>query len=75
MKRGLAGSFDDKLIEDLKALNRKYRVHIAGEGGEYESLVLDAPFYKKRIDLLETRNIWMKDHGIMKVVAAELREK
>ena len=67
--------FDEKMIEDLKALNRKYRVHIAGEGGEYESLVLDAPFYKKRIHLLKTRNIWMGDHGIMKVVGAELEEK
>jgi diphthine-ammonia ligase len=71
----LGRRFDDTLIEDLKALNRKYRVHIAGEGGEYESLVLDAPFYKKRIDLLATRNIWMGDHGIMKVVEAELGEK
>jgi ABC transporter with metal-binding/Fe-S-binding domain ATP-binding protein len=67
--------FDEKMIEDLKELNRKYRVHIAGEGGEYESLVLDAPFYKKRIHLLETRNLWMGDHGIMKVVRAELGEK
>ena len=71
----LGRRFDDLLIEDLKALNRKYRVHIAGEGGEYESLVLDAPFYKKRIDLLSIRNIWMGDHGIMKVVEAKLEKK
>lgn len=71
----LGRRFDEKMIEDLKALNRKYRVHIAGEGGEYETLVLDAPFYMKRIDLIETRNIWMGDHGIMKVVRAELAEK
>jgi predicted ATP pyrophosphatase (TIGR00289 family) len=71
----LGRSFDELMIEDLKTLNRKYRVHIAGEGGEYESLVLDAPFYKKRIYLLETRNLWMGDHGIMKVVRAELRKK
>lgn len=71
----LGRRFDEKLIEDLKELNRKYRVHIAGEGGEYESLVLDAPFYRKRIDLLKIRNIWKGDHGIMKVVAAQLNEK
>ncbi len=67
--------FDEKMIGDLKELNRKYRVHINGEGGEYESLVLDAPFYKKRIHLIEARNLWMGDHGIMKVVRAELGEK
>jgi len=71
----LGRRFDEKMIEDLKALNRKYRVHIAGEGGEYETLVLDAPFYMKRIDLIETNNIWMGDHGIMKVIKAELSEK
>jgi diphthine-ammonia ligase len=71
----LGRRFDEKMIEDLKALNRKYRVHIAGEGGEYETLVLDAPYYKKRIDLIETSNIWMGDHGVMKVIRAELSEK
>ncbi|MCZ7385830.1 MAG: TIGR00289 family protein [Candidatus Methanoperedens sp.] len=71
----LGRRFDEKMIKDLKALNRKYRVHIAGEGGEYETLVLDAPYYKKKIDLVETRNIWMGDHGVMKVIRAELSEK
>lgn len=71
----LGRRFDEKLLEDLKALNRKYRIHIMGEGGEYETLVLDAPFYKKRIYLLETSNVWMGDHGVMKVIRAELGEK
>ena len=68
----LGRRFDEKMIEDLKALNRKYRVHIAGEGGEYESLVLDAPFYRKRINLLKTCNLWKGDHGVMKVIQAIL---
>ncbi len=71
----LGRKFDEKLIEDLKALNRKYRVHIAGEGGEYETLVLDAPYYKKRINLIETEKVWMGDCGVMKVIKAELVEK
>ena len=68
----LGRRFDEKLIEDLKALNRKYKVHIAGEGGEYETLVLDAPYYIKRINLLETEVVWMRDCGVMKVIRAEL---
>jgi uncharacterized protein (TIGR00290 family) len=71
----LGRRFDERMIEDLKALNRKYRVHIAGEGGEYETLVLDAPYYKKRINLLETENMWRGDHGVMRVLRAELGEK
>ncbi len=71
----LGRRFDERMIEDLKALHRKYKVHIAGEGGEYETLVLDAPYYKKRINLIETEKAWMGDYGVMKVVRAELGEK
>ena len=35
----------NKLIE----LNKKIGFHIAGEGGEYESFVLNCPFFKKKI--------------------------
>ncbi|KCZ70666.1 metal-binding-domain/4Fe-4S-binding-domain containing ABC transporter, ATP-binding protein [Candidatus Methanoperedens nitroreducens] len=71
----LGRRFDETMLEDLKSLNRRYRVHIMGEGGEYETLVLDAPYYRKRINLLETGNIWMGDHGVMRVIKAELVEK
>lgn len=30
-------------------------VHVAGEGGEYESLVVDAPFFARRLNLDATR--------------------
>lgn len=71
----LGRRFDEKLINDLKELNRKYRVHLAGEGGEYETLVLDAPFYKKRVNLLETEKVWMGDSGVLKVIKAEFQDK
>ncbi len=71
----LGRRFDGKLVEDLKGLHREYRIHIMGEGGEYETLVLDAPYYKKRINLLETKNCWMGDHGMMKVIRAGLGKK
>ncbi len=35
----------------LQALNKKQGFNVAGEGGEYESLVLDAPNFKKRINV------------------------
>jgi diphthine-ammonia ligase len=71
----LGRRFDEKMIRELKVLNKKYRIHIMGEGGEYETLVLDAPFYKKRINVLSTEKIWLGDHGIMKVIKAELVDK
>ncbi len=40
-------------LEKLKRLNTKYGVHVAGEGGEFESLVLDCPLFKKKLILEE----------------------
>ena len=37
----------DKLVE----LNKLYKINIAGEGGEFESLVLDGPMFKKRVNI------------------------
>jgi len=36
---------DEDVLEKLREVERKYRINIAGEGGEYESFVLDAPFF------------------------------
>ncbi len=36
-------------IEKLKKLNKRLGLNIAGEGGEYESLVIDCPLFKKKI--------------------------
>jgi len=68
----LGRHFDKKLVADLKELNRKSRVHLAGEGGEYETLVLNAPYYDKKIKLIETKKVWMGDYGVLKVMDAEL---
>lgn len=66
---------DSKAIEELVDLNRKYQTSIVGEGGEYETLVLDAPFFNKRIRLLSTEKVWEGQSGYLQVKKAELAEK
>jgi len=44
---------DNEVLEELKKAYQKYKVHLAGEGGEFETLVLDGPIFKKRIILKE----------------------
>ena len=41
-------------VDKLVSLNISHGINIAGEGGEFESLVLDCPLFKRRIELLET---------------------
>jgi len=45
----LGARFDDDLIRRLKRVAATRRIHIAGEGGEYESLTLNAPCYSRPI--------------------------
>lgn len=42
-----------KTIEELKKLNKKYKLHLALEGGEAETLVIDCPLFKKRLKIIK----------------------
>ncbi|UZE92089.1 MAG: TIGR00289 family protein [Methanosarcinales archaeon] len=71
----LGRKIDRRTIEELKALKERYGIHIAGEGGEYESLVVDAPFFTKRIELVKTKKVWRDNYGTLNVLEAALAEK
>jgi len=45
----LGARFDAALIARLEKVAASYRINIAGEGGEYESLTLNAPFYSRPV--------------------------
>lgn len=45
----LGAHFDQHLIDRLKLISARRGIHLAGEGGEYESLTLNAPFYTRPI--------------------------
>ena len=71
----LGRKINQKTISDLIKLNKKYQISVVGEGGEYETLVLDAPFFKKRIQLVQTEKIWENHSGYLIVKKAKLVEK
>lgn len=41
---------DSNFIEKIKELRDKYKINPAGEGGEFESLVISCPLFKKKLD-------------------------
>ncbi len=71
----LGRKIDEGCLEDLKRLHAKFKVNISAEGGEYESLVLDAPFFRKRIEVVETERIWRGTSGYLLIRQAKLVEK
>lgn len=71
----LGRKIDQATISDLVELNKKYQVSLVGEGGEYETLVQDAPFFNKRIQLIETELIWENQSGCLLVKKAILADR
>ena len=65
----------EKTVEALMELKRKYGVSLVGEGGEYETLVLDAPFFRKRIKIVEAEEVWENQSGYFLVTEAKLVSK
>ncbi|HKM41749.1 MAG TPA: diphthine--ammonia ligase, partial [Methanocorpusculum sp.] len=45
----LGRKIDEKLIDVLLSVHKRRRIHLAGEGGEYESLVLNAPCFSSPV--------------------------
>jgi len=45
-KSWLSREINKEFIKDVKKLKDKYKIHPAGEGGEFETFVLDCPLFK-----------------------------
>jgi len=71
----LGRRIDASTIEDLLRLNKAYGVSIVGEGGEFETLVVDAPFYRKTIRILKAEKIWKGQSGHYQISKAQLENK
>ncbi|MBS3815361.1 MAG: TIGR00289 family protein [Hadesarchaea archaeon] len=72
-KNWLGRKLNEESLQDLKDLRNEYGINISGEGGEYETLVLNTPFFEnKRISIIETRSEWKSDSGKLIVEKAEI---
>ncbi len=56
-----------RFLKDAIELNKKYKIHIAGEGGEFESFVLNCPLFKYELkvksfkDFSTGENSWRRE--------------
>lgn len=61
--------------KELVKLRDRYGISIMGEGGEYESLTVDSPMHKKRLEIVSAENAMERNAGTMHVTGVALREK
>ena len=71
----LGRTIDREALAELKQYARRYRITLTGEGGEYETLVLDAPFFTRRIVIEESTEEYANYRGILRVWRATLEAK
>ncbi|RLJ06843.1 MAG: diphthine--ammonia ligase [Candidatus Aenigmatarchaeota archaeon] len=57
-KEWLGRIIDREALEELKGLCRKRSIHLSGEGGEFETLVLDGPIFKKALIIQKAEIEW-----------------
>jgi uncharacterized protein (TIGR00290 family) len=69
----LGRTIDEKTIDSLVCLQKKHGINIAGEGGEYETLVLSGPLFSKRLVIDESETQWNRDSGVFQVKTAHLQ--
>jgi ABC transporter with metal-binding/Fe-S-binding domain ATP-binding protein len=74
-EKWLGKQIDATLINKLLDLQQKYGISPSGEGGEIETTVLDAPQFKKKIEILDYTTEAKGNSGVFKINKARLVEK
>ena len=74
-EKWLGKQLDTELIGRLVDLQKKYGLSPTGEGGEIETTVLDAPMFKKKIEILDSSVEARGNSGVFNIKQAGLVNK
>lgn len=71
----LGKEIDRRTLDELREIARKYRITLTGEGGEFETFVVDAPFFSRRIAIEEASRDYRNYNGVLRIERAGLVAK
>jgi len=59
----LGKKIDKRFLDEVKILEEKYKINVAGEGGEFETFVLNCPLFTKELKIINkeisgNKNSW-----------------
>lgn len=74
-ERWLGRIIDETTINELARLQQVHGINPAGEGGEIETLVLDGPIFKKKLEIVEHEIKFANHAGIYEIKKAKLVKK
>lgn len=67
----LGRKIDEKFIEDVKVLKEKYKIHPAGEGGEFETFVLNCPLFERGLKIKSFEDSSTGEHSWRREIEVE----
>jgi ABC transporter with metal-binding/Fe-S-binding domain ATP-binding protein len=70
-QRWLGEKITKESLEELTTLSNKFRFNLDGEGGEFETITLDAPHFKKAI-ICEGEKTWNGVRGVWDITKIQL---
>jgi ABC transporter with metal-binding/Fe-S-binding domain ATP-binding protein len=50
-EKWIGGEIDEKSLDELIKLSKKYKFHLGFEGGEAETFVIDCPLFSRRLEI------------------------
>lgn len=65
MDKLIGRKIDAKFVDDVKLLRDKLRINPAGEGGEFESFLLNAPYYSAPLKISKSKILKDDSGGIV----------
>jgi len=74
-KEWLGVTLNREYVTRLESLSANYGFNLNFEGGEAETLVVDCPIYKKKLEIREGIVKWFGDNGIFEITDYELIDK
>ncbi len=74
-KEWLGQKVDLDFIQRLDELRETKDITPCGEAGEYHTLVIDGPLFKKRIEIMATEKVLRNEHWFLEILNTDLRAK
>jgi diphthine-ammonia ligase len=71
----LGQTIDMAFVKYLRELGKTKKITPCGEAGEYHSLVIDGPIFKKRLEILESKKVARGERLFLEILSTELRDK
>jgi diphthine-ammonia ligase len=67
----LGRKIDEDFIKEVGELKKKYKIHPAGEGGEFETFVLNCPLFKRRLKVKSFEDFSTGEHSHRREIEVE----